>query len=218
MQGHCLHTGADCALQRNGMNRYAKPVKTASVSLMLLAGALAARGGVALTTLVMFGGTNGYYPAAGLIQATDGSLYGNLESQHVFTNLPYLYQLGFRLTTNGSLTQFNMGSGDHTLSRWVQRKYDGSLYCTGDEGIDGYAGGAVWEINTNGTTAFPLDFPAILDGTNGAAPSQSAGLIEGTDGNFYGTTTAGGISGNGTIWLDPADVKRTAIQAPAQLV
>jgi uncharacterized repeat protein (TIGR03803 family) len=180
-------------------------VKTFSLSCILVATALAAHGGVGLTTLVSFGGTNGYYPEAGFIQTADGNLYGTIEAPYISTILPYLYQLGFRLTTNGILTPFNVGVLDNALSKWVQRKYDGNVYCTGIVGTGTSGGGAVWEfntngINTNGTSGFPLGFPVFFDGANGANPSPFAGLIEGNDGNFYGTTTAGGSNGYGTIF------------------
>jgi len=39
---------------------------------------------------------------------------------------------------------------------------------------------------------------ASFTGTNGATPT--AALVQGTDGNFYGTTSKGGVHGYGTIF------------------
>ena len=47
-----------------------------------------------------------------------------------------------------------------------------------------------------GTTIFSA--LVYFDGTNGAAPK--AGLIQGADGNLYGTTVEGGTSNAGTIF------------------
>ncbi|MGB6480590.1 MAG: choice-of-anchor tandem repeat GloVer-containing protein [Candidatus Sulfotelmatobacter sp.] len=49
--------------------------------------------------------------------------------------------------------------------------------------------GTVFKITTGGTLTTLLFF----DGGNGGAPS---GLIQGTDGNFYGTTQGGGVGSN----------------------
>ena len=161
---------------------------------MLLAGVVAARGGANLTTLVHFGGTNasGSNPGAALLQTADGNLYGTLERPYNGTNT-VAQGTGFRLTTNGLLTLFNINGGSYyatTYSSWAQRTYDGNLYCV-DEGHS-----LILEYNTNGASGLPL-FPDPFDGTNGDNPT---GLAEGTDGNFYGTTTSGGISGSGTIF------------------
>jgi uncharacterized repeat protein (TIGR03803 family) len=52
----------------------------------------------------------------------------------------------------------------------------------------------VFKLGTNGTLTTLVSF----DGTNGASPE--AGLIQGADGNFYGTTTQGGTNGYGTVF------------------
>ena len=54
--------------------------------------------------------------------------------------------------------------------------------------------GTVFKLATNGTLTTLISF----NGTNGASPQ--AGLIQGADGNFYGTTTQGGTNGYGTIF------------------
>ena len=48
-----------------------------------------------------------------------------------------------------------------------------------------------------------------FNGNNGAHPSQGA-LIQGLDGNFYGTTSQGGVTGHGTVFkVTPAGVLST---------
>src|SRR5258706_12213817 len=49
-----------------------------------------------------------------------------------------------------------------------------------------------------------------FNGTNGSSPE--AGLLEGSDGNFYGTTSAGGASNKGTVFkVTPAGELTTLV-------
>ena len=79
---------------------------------------------------------------------------------------------------------------------------DGRLYGTTEYGgADG--GGIVYSIATNGTSFQTLwQFGAAGDGS-----VPQAGLIQGFDGNFYGTTSGGGTDGSGIIYkITPAGV------------
>ena len=60
--------------------------------------------------------------------------------------------------------------------------------------LSGLGYGTVFKLGTNGTFTTLASF----DGTNGASPE--AGLVQGADGNFYGTTTYGGTNGYGTVF------------------
>ena len=76
---------------------------------------------------------------------------------------------------------------------------DGNFYGTtavgGNKNITYPNGmGTVFQFMTNGT----LTTLVSLSGTNGASPE--AALTLGNDGNFYGTTEAGGIIGEGTVF------------------
>jgi len=77
----------------------------------------------------------------------------------------------------------------------VQSK-DGNLYgVTQHNRISNFAFyGTLFKVTTNGAlaTIYPLNF------TDGSYPA--AGMIESSDGNFYGTTEFGGSFGNGTIF------------------
>jgi uncharacterized repeat protein (TIGR03803 family) len=78
---------------------------------------------------------------------------------------------------------------------------DGNLY--GTTCVDGYyfefeqvfsyGAGTVFKISTNGAYTSLYSFDTD-NGTNGANPQ--AGLVQGSDGNFYGTTSSGGTFTN----------------------
>src|SRR5207237_780501 len=95
-----------------------------------------------------YGNSNGAHPLGGLVQGSDGFLYGTTS------------QGG----TNGNGTVFKMTS-------------DGSLTT----------------LHTFGP------FPAY----DGRAPY--ARLVQGSDGNFYGTTYIGGLGGSGTVFKITSD-------------
>jgi len=136
------------------------------------------------------GGSDGGYPYAGLVQGTDGKLYGTTTSGGG-TN-----QAGtvFRISTNGLfsvLHSFNSTEGSYASARLVQGP-DGNFYGTTSYGSTNY-GGTIYRMTTNGvlTTLY-----AFTGGADGASPSS---LVIAGDGNFYGTTSQGG-SGFGTVF------------------
>jgi uncharacterized repeat protein (TIGR03803 family) len=162
-----------------------------------------------LTTLHSFGFADGSLPLGTLIQATDGALYGTTE-------------LGgggacdgsvFRITTRGTfitLHGFNCSDGRDPASGLIQA-IDGNLYGTA------YDGGTNNTCNNGCGTVFKISLSGNLntlynfDLTHGANPISA--LVQANDGNFYGTTYAGGASsgyGWGTIFkMTPAGVLTT---------
>jgi uncharacterized repeat protein (TIGR03803 family) len=79
---------------------------------------------------------------------------------------------------------------------------DGQLYGTTAVGqFVGKVFGGIFKLSTSGTVTTLYDIPAYSDGD---IPN---GVIQATDGNFYGTTQSGGANGYGTIFqLTPAGV------------
>jgi uncharacterized repeat protein (TIGR03803 family) len=176
-------------------------------------------GGI-LTTLYNFcsqGGsscTDGALPLAGLVQATDGDFYGTtLEGG---ANDKHLCNDGFgggcgtifKTTPAGVLTtlysfcsQSGCTDGANPLAGLVQAT-DGNFYGTTQSGganlCGGYGCGTVFKITPGGMLTTLHTFCSESGCADGANPL--AGLVQATDGNFYGTTQSGGANGSGTVF------------------
>lgn len=144
----------------------------------------------ALTTLYTFCTlpicADGSFPYAGLIQASDGNIYGT-------TSLGGASNAGtiFKITPEGTLTTFYNfcslpGCADGTKPHaGLIQAADGNLYGTTSSGGADWQG-TVFKISPEGVLTTLHSF----NWTDGANPY--AGLLQATDGNFYGTTTVGG--------------------------
>ena len=175
----------------------------------------------ALTTLLAFDGTNGARATGGLVPGTDGCLYGTTRSGQAIIH--YAVDEGpgtvFRMTTNGVLTTlayFDTTNGDSPDAPLVQGR-DGNFYGTTSGGGTNGAG-TVFRITPNGELTSLYSFAA------GSCQSQEpmAGLVQGSDGNFYGTTGGGGTFGYGTVYrltliAPPAPVFRSIAQTNGTL-
>jgi uncharacterized repeat protein (TIGR03803 family) len=76
---------------------------------------------------------------------------------------------------------------------------DGGLYgTTGWGGANGTYDGSIFRITPSGSLTLVYSFCSQANCTDGAFPA--AGLIQGRDGNFYGTTANGGANGLGTAF------------------
>jgi uncharacterized repeat protein (TIGR03803 family) len=150
--------------------------------------------GVSLTTLVSFNQTNGASPEAGLVQGSDGNFYGTTAfggPGGSDTNGTVFQMTPAGIFTN--LISFNSTNGAGPRAGLVQGA-DGSFYGTTYNGGSNNAG-TIFRLTTNGalTTLVTLIF-----GDTGGYPK--AGLIQGQDGNFYGTTSISGTNGYGTAF------------------
>ena len=77
----------------------------------------------------------------------------------------------------------------------LEQGTDGNFYGTTlQAGEDNY--GTVFQIATNGAFTNLASF----NGANGRAPYNYANLVQGSNGNFYGTTAYGGQNGNGVVF------------------
>ena len=171
--------------------------------------------GVLTTLLVFTTGANGYNPSAGLVQGNDGNFYGTTAyGGNLSLTLTGGYGLGtvFKMTPAGGLitsVSFSGANGSYTVSGLVQGS-DGNFYgTTAGGGTGGSAtggGGTVFRMTPSGALTTLVSF----NGANGNSPQ--APLVQGSDGNFYGTTTYGGAGGLGTVFrVTPAGALTTLV-------
>lgn len=145
-----------------------------------------------LTKGLIFNCTDGNEPQ-GLTLGTDGNYYGL-----TFSGGSGSAGTVFKLTPTGSITTLHNflldgSDGSGPVGTLVQGR-DGSFYGATYAGGTSLGYGTLFKITPSGnlTTLYEFDF------THGAQPY--AGMIQGTDGNFYGTTYSGGTSGTGTVY------------------
>jgi uncharacterized repeat protein (TIGR03803 family) len=193
-------------------------IRKSGTSIMVAALWLCASGSLAaqtFTTLFSFNFTDGNLPIGGLVQATDGNFYGttatgglNRCKVHRTHSDPNGVNNGcgtiFKITPRGALTSlhtFDGTDGEYPESGVVQG-VDGNFYGTTQAGgtdtscdyglIPGC--GTIFKITPSGTFTTLHSFQL----TDGAIPARK--LVQGTDGNFYGATGAGGANGYGTVF------------------
>ncbi len=177
----------------------------ASVVFMFLAAAAIVSPAQTLTTLINFDITNGAEPGASPIQGTDGNFYGTAfyggtnSSGTVFEMTP----AGALTTLYNFCSQSGCTDGANPSGALVQGT-DGDFYGTTGFGGAGTGHGTVFKITPSGA----LTTLHIFVASDGAAPS--AALVQGADGNFYGTTEFGGANNLGTVFkITPAGTLTT---------
>jgi uncharacterized repeat protein (TIGR03803 family) len=150
-----------------------------------------------LTTLHSFDSTDGSDPETALVLGTDGNFYGTTFSGGANPDAcSYGCGTVFRITPAGALTTLHRfcvqaGCADGDRPGALVQGTDGNFYGTTAEG------GSTSCVNTCGTV-FKITPTGVLTtlysftAEGGYGPSVLAGLVQGTDGNFYGTTGAGG--------------------------
>jgi uncharacterized repeat protein (TIGR03803 family) len=152
------------------------------------------------STLHTFTGTDGRLPYANLIQGRDGYFYGT--SWNGGSGGGNIFQMDAAGNVN-NLHSLTSAEGVNPRARLVQAS-NGSFYGTAQNG-GAHGKGAIFRLTTNGVFTTVYSFTG---GTDGSYPWGE--LVQGSDGYFYGTTSAGGASGNGTVFRvllpDPATV------------
>ena len=135
---------------------------------------------------------DGYDPGS-LILGTDGALYGTTQLGGVGTcGNGYSCGTIFRITTAGKLTTLYAfpAGGAQGWSPDVQpvQGADGSFYGATTEGGANNVG-TIFKMTAPGKVTTLYSFCSAANCTDGA---YGANLVQGTDGNFYGTTPGGG--------------------------
>ena len=133
------------------------------------------------------GGTNdGSYPAAELLQASDGMLYGTTEDGGT-NNCGIIFKINTDGTGFSQVHAFNgYTDGEESQGGLLQGREDGVLYGTTSTGGTGY-GGTIFKVNTDGSGFLVLTNLNVKTGTD-----PLSGMVEGADGYLYGTTFSDG--------------------------
>ncbi len=150
------------------------------------------------TNLHSFGGSlDGREPYAGLIQAGDGNFYGTTAeggSGGIGTI--------FRISPSGTYTMlYSLVSlpdtfvGEAPCSALVQAS-DGNFYGTTFSG-GAHGMGTVFRLTPSGTYT---DLYSLSGNPNGPGLGPQPALVQGGDGNLYGSTPAGGTTNMGTVF------------------
>ena len=172
------------------------------IVLLVVAGRAFNAGAQTVTNLYSFVGppTDGANPVGGLVQGSDGNFYGTTQSGG--TNGDGTV---FRISPSGSYSNlYSFGSvtndGADPYAGLVQGS-DGNFYGTTYGGGTStncsiYGCGTVFRISPSGNYTNLYSFGRSP--TDGNDPE--AGLVQRSDGNFYGTTFNGGTHTNGTVF------------------
>jgi uncharacterized repeat protein (TIGR03803 family) len=155
-----------------------------------------------LTTLHSFAGypTEGSGPSGALVQGRSGNFYGTTTDGGAYNVCTLGCGTVFEITPKGTFTTLHSfagypGDGAAPYASLV-RGTGGSFYGTTANGGTG-GNGTIFEITTAGLATI-YNFCSQANCTDGGDPES--GLVQATDGNFYGTATRGGAYGAGSIF------------------
>jgi uncharacterized repeat protein (TIGR03803 family) len=138
--------------------------------------------------------------ASGLIKGSDGNFYGTTLEGGAH---------GAKLSTGGTVFSFSTGSGNDSIvysfgsfsgdgaqpGGGVIQGSDGNLYGTTSNG-GSYQSGTVFMVTPSGAETILYSFGSV----SGDGDGPAAGLIQASDGSFYGTTSTGGANNLGTVF------------------
>jgi uncharacterized repeat protein (TIGR03803 family) len=143
------------------------------------------------------GRTDGEYPNNGLVEGDNGTLYGTTLFGGSFqTGTVFSLKESGGTWTHTVLHDFGSGNDGQEPYGGLLRVGD-TLYGTAEYG-GLYGGGIVYSLSGSGGTWIETILYNFGSGTDGALPC--AAMIADAQGNLYGTTFAGGIKDNGTVW------------------
>jgi uncharacterized repeat protein (TIGR03803 family) len=175
-------------------------VRLAAASALWALAVLTAQAVQAQTFSVLhsFDDTGGDRSYAALVQTTNGDFYGTTYDGG--NNGPGTV---FKITASGTMTtlysfcsQSDCADGEFPRTALIQAT-NGSLYGTTPTG-GANGDGTVFRITASGTLTTLYSFCSQSDCTDGEYPQ--AGLVQGTNGDFYGTAWMGGANGDGTVF------------------
>jgi uncharacterized repeat protein (TIGR03803 family) len=169
-----------------------------------------------LTTLYRFcsgtGCSDGANPEGGLVQAPNGDFYGTTPGGGANSCYPDGCGTIFKITASGELTTLYSFCSETlcadgsvptaTLVQATNGDFYGTTLSSGNSG----GGGTVFKITPNGKLTTLYSFCSITDCGDGNGPN---GVIQASDGNFYGTTYQGGNDGGTIFEITPSGALTT---------
>jgi uncharacterized repeat protein (TIGR03803 family) len=158
--------------------------------------------GAAVNLLHQFnGGTDGAFSYAGVIQGQDGNLYGTTISGNLSPGTIFCSTLAGDFSTIQSFANSGFSfSGANPVGRLLQDSNGFVWGTTLNGGLN--QDGTLFDVSA--LNGFLISAYPFTGGPDGANPY--AGLIQGTDGNYYGTTLYGGIGVGAVFKMTPQHV------------
>jgi uncharacterized repeat protein (TIGR03803 family) len=156
--------------------------------------------GAGYKILHRFSSAEGQAPAWSLIEASDGALYGTAYTGGA-NNSGTLFKLNKDGSAFSVVHRFGVAAWDGRCPSGavVEGRDDGALYGTTTYGNGG--GGTAFRSNKDGTGYTVLhSFGNSLSLGHRDRLNPQSGLLEAADGVLYGTTSAGGANGVGTVY------------------
>jgi uncharacterized repeat protein (TIGR03803 family) len=141
---------------------------------------------------IFSGGTGPFNPHAGVIEGSDGNFYGTTVNGGAG-----LYGTAFTLWANGAfsiLHSFTDGVDGATPLAGLIQASDGNFYGASLEGVNASLG-TLFRMTPTGAFTHLYGFGGGDDGGN-----PLASLVQGSNGNLYGTASTGGSNGVGTVF------------------
>ena len=152
------------------------------------------------TTLFSFNGINGADPLGGLVQGSDGYFYGTTDLGGTAGGPNGGYGTVYKISPTGAFVPLHSftGTDGQNPSGTVVQGSDGYYYGTAFWGGAHGSNGTIYKMTAAGNLKVLYNFCSLANCADGAHPN--GGLIQGSDGNFYGTTVWGGANSYGTFF------------------
>jgi uncharacterized repeat protein (TIGR03803 family) len=196
-------------IQLEGDAMRALGLRTFCIGILFCVASVVASSAQTFTSLASFdGGPDGAQPwYLTVTQGADGNFYGEtLFGGNDTSSCSAGCGTVFKVTPSGTLTGIYSfctlaNCADGSRPSGLILGTDGNFYgATGDGGA--HSSGTVFKITPAGTLTTLYNFCSQTDCTDGAGGN---GLVQGSDGNFYGTTSGGGANNHGTLFkITPA--------------
>ena len=148
---------------------------------------------------------DGQFPSSALIQGADGNFYGTTLNGGVNGG-----GIAYKVTSGGAFTTLyafcavysNSHCTDGTNPGQLVQGTDGNFYGVAGGGVNtygfSYQGGIVFQLTPAGKLTVLHAFCSEMNCADGTLPSS--GLVQASDGNFYGLASSGGSTGYGVAY------------------